>query len=182
MFRVKRTNPKLKIDGITIGNNYIKTDAPKFRSNYEAMMDVELKKMPIKYSFESETIPYMLDGKRHLYHPDFIINGKRGKKYYIEAKGPFDIKMLRKYKAVVEQNKGMRDNFVIIFQQNMPMNFEHMDIYDKKSKRVKHSQLKEVKVRNKRAKIDYITICEINGIKCGVYSDFKKILKNEFKL
>ncbi len=69
---------------------------PKTRNKFEQKLDKMLIASGIKFSYESEKIPYVIAGH---YIPDFIITTPTGK-LYIEAKGHFRPEAKRKMVAV----------------------------------------------------------------------------------
>lgn len=72
----------------------------KVRNKFEDRLDKQLKSSKISYSYETEKIPYTIEGK---YIPDFIIQTTSGK-IYVEAKGHFRPEAKRKMVAVKRQN------------------------------------------------------------------------------
>lgn len=77
------------------------------RSGWERTLDTQLKRAKVRYSYESERIPYVIN---HTYLPDFsLANGIR-----IEAKGYFRPGDTAKYKAVKAQNPDLDLRFVFM--------------------------------------------------------------------
>lgn len=72
----------------------------KTRNKFEAKLDAQLEKSGVRYSYETEKIPYTIKGQ---YNPDFIIQTSKGK-IYVEAKGHFRPEAKRKMVAVKRQN------------------------------------------------------------------------------
>ena len=68
----------------------------KTRNNFEERVRKSLKKSKVSFDYESEKIPYVIEG---FYIPDFIINKSTGK-IYIETKGHFRPEAKRKMSAV----------------------------------------------------------------------------------
>lgn len=91
-----------------------KTLKNKLRSGFELTCAKLLESRKVKFTYESEELPYTLESK---YKPDFIIN--QGHKIYIEVKGHFKPSDRRKMKAVKKQHPDkdirlwfMRDNYL----------------------------------------------------------------------
>lgn len=77
------------------------------RSGWERTLDTQLKRAKVRYSYESEKIPYVIN---HTYCPDFVLgNGIR-----IEAKGYFRPGDVSKYRAVKAQNPDLDLRFVFM--------------------------------------------------------------------
>jgi predicted nuclease of restriction endonuclease-like RecB superfamily len=66
------------------------------RNKFETKLRKQLTKAKVKFSYESEKIPYVIAGH---YIPDFIITTPHGK-IYVEAKGHFRPEAKRKMAAV----------------------------------------------------------------------------------
>lgn len=66
------------------------------RNNFEKRIEKSLKKAKIKFSYETEKIPYTISGH---YIPDFILTTPSGK-IYLETKGHFRPEAKRKMAAV----------------------------------------------------------------------------------
>lgn len=73
------------------------------RNKFEARIEKELKKAKIKFSYETEKIPYLFSGH---YIPDFILETIHGK-IYIETKGHFRPEAKRKMVAVKKLNPAL---------------------------------------------------------------------------
>lgn len=79
----------------------------KYRNKYEEKTAKGLEDRRINFEYESEKLPYFVEGK---YIPDFIIRTRSGNKLYIETKGngrSFDGHSRRKLIAVKAQNPGV---------------------------------------------------------------------------
>lgn len=72
----------------------------KTRNNFEKKIEGQLKRAKVKFSYESEKIPYVLAGH---YIPDFIVSTNSGK-LYLETKGHFRPEAKRKMVAVKRQH------------------------------------------------------------------------------
>ena len=72
----------------------------KTRNNFEKRIEKSLKKSKVKFSYETEKIPYVIAGH---YIPDFIIATTSGK-IYLETKGHFRPEAKRKMAAVKRQH------------------------------------------------------------------------------
>lgn len=72
----------------------------KLRNKFETKIAAQLKWAKVKFSYESEKIPYVLAGH---YIPDYVITTSSGK-IYIEAKGHFRPEAKRKMVAVKRQH------------------------------------------------------------------------------
>lgn len=72
----------------------------KTRNNFERQIEKSLKKSKIKFSYETEKIPYTISGH---YIPDFILSTSAGK-IYLETKGHFRPEAKRKMAAVKRQH------------------------------------------------------------------------------
>lgn len=70
------------------------------RNNFEKKLERQLKKAKVKFSYETEKIPYVIAGH---YIPDFILVTSMGK-IYVEAKGHFRPEAKRKMVAVKRQH------------------------------------------------------------------------------
>jgi hypothetical protein len=70
------------------------------RNKFEKRIHDELKSLRLKFSYETEKLPYILECN---YIPDFIIQLKSGKKIYIETKGHFRVEDKRKLAAIKKQ-------------------------------------------------------------------------------
>jgi predicted nuclease of restriction endonuclease-like RecB superfamily len=84
------------------------------RNEFERVVDKQLKRSKVTYSYESEKIPYILYGN---YIPDFILETKDGK-VYIECKGHFRVEDKRKLSAVKKQYPDM--DLRIVFYSSKP--------------------------------------------------------------
>jgi predicted nuclease of restriction endonuclease-like RecB superfamily len=74
----------------------LKKKPPKTRNKFETRLKKSLQKAKVKFSYETEKIPYVIAGH---YIPDFIITTPHGK-IYVEAKGHFRPEAKRKMVAV----------------------------------------------------------------------------------
>lgn len=72
------------------------TKKNKTRNKFEARLDTQLLNSNIKYSYETEKLPYVVKGT---YCPDFILYTPKGK-IYVEAKGHFRPEHKVKMRAV----------------------------------------------------------------------------------
>ena len=72
----------------------------KTRNNFEKRIEKSLKRKKVKFSYESEKIPYVIAGH---YIPDFIFTTPHGK-IYLETKGHFRPEAKRKMVAVRRQH------------------------------------------------------------------------------
>lgn len=72
----------------------------KTRNNFEKRIERSLKKAKVKFSYETEKIPYVIAGH---YIPDFILSTSTGK-VYLETKGHFRPEAKRKMAAVKRQH------------------------------------------------------------------------------
>jgi predicted nuclease of restriction endonuclease-like RecB superfamily len=70
------------------------------RNKFEQKIDRQLKKSKVEYDYESEHIPYVLEG---YYIPDFIIHTRSGI-IYLETKGYLRPEHKRKMSAVKRQH------------------------------------------------------------------------------
>lgn len=86
----------------------------KPRNKFEIKLDKQLKKSKIKYSYESEKIPYLIAGH---YIPDWVVETPLGK-IYIEAKGYFRPEAKRKLVAVKKLNPHL--DIRIVFYTERP--------------------------------------------------------------
>ncbi len=68
----------------------------KTRNNFEKKIEKQLKRSKVKFSYETEKIPYVIEG---YYLPDFILTTSTGK-IYLETKGHFRPEAKRKMAAV----------------------------------------------------------------------------------
>lgn len=75
----------------------------KTRNRFEKKIEGQLKKANVKFSYETEKIPYIFSGH---YIPDFVITTKTGK-IYIETKGHFRPEAKRKMVAVKKLNPSL---------------------------------------------------------------------------
>lgn len=76
----------------------------KYKNKFESVTGEFLKHKNIKFSYETERLPYTIKSS---YVPDFIINTKSNKKIYIETKGngrSWDGSARRKLVAVKSQH------------------------------------------------------------------------------
>lgn len=87
---------------------------PKTRNRFEARLYDFLKNKKVKFSYETEKIPYCIYGK---YLPDFILKTSSGKKIYIEAKGHFRPEHKIKMRAVKETNPSL-DIRLVFYSKN----------------------------------------------------------------
>lgn len=71
------------------------------RNKFEKEIAQFLKKKKVRFSYETEKLPYQLNLS---YTPDFIITTRSGKKVYIETKGRFKYEDRRKMAAIKEAN------------------------------------------------------------------------------
>jgi predicted nuclease of restriction endonuclease-like RecB superfamily len=76
------------------------TKNSKTRNKFENRTEIWLKHRKVDFEYESERIPYVLEGN---YLPDFCIKTKRGK-LYIECKGYLRPEDKRKLRAVKRQH------------------------------------------------------------------------------
>lgn len=95
----------------------------KKRNKFETRIDQQLKKAKVKYSYESEKIPYIL--ARH-YIPDFIIETKTGK-IYLECKGYFRPEHKAKMAAVKKMHPEL--DIRIIFYSHSKQNVRWAERY-----------------------------------------------------
>jgi len=75
-----------------------------YRNRFEQKTAEDLNGKNVTFEYESERLPYIVEGK---YTPDFIIKAKNGRKIYIETKGnglSFDGHAKRKMIAVKKAN------------------------------------------------------------------------------
>lgn len=72
----------------------------KTRNKFENKIEKQLKKAKVKFSYETEKIPYFFSGH---YLPDFILETPTGK-VYIETKGHFRPEAKRKMVSVKKLN------------------------------------------------------------------------------
>lgn len=79
------------------------------RNKFERKLDEQLSKSKVKYSYETEKIPYVIYG---LYNPDFVLVLPSGHIIYIEAKGHFRPEAKRKMAAVKKQNPSLDIRFI----------------------------------------------------------------------
>ncbi len=76
----------------------------KYRNKFEKTTGDKLHEAGIRFEYETERLPYVVEGK---YIPDFIITTRSGRKLYIETKGngrSFDGPTKRKMLAVKKQH------------------------------------------------------------------------------
>ncbi len=85
----------------TLKQNELMTN--KTRNKFEKKIESQLKKAQVKFSYETEKIPYIFSGH---YIPDFVILTEKGK-IYIETKGHFRPEDKRKLAAVKKLNPAM---------------------------------------------------------------------------
>jgi predicted nuclease of restriction endonuclease-like RecB superfamily len=86
----------------------------KTRNKFENKIEKQLKKAKVKFSYETEKIPYFFSGH---YIPDFIIETKYGK-IYIETKGHFRPEAKRKMVSVKKLNPGL-DIRIIFYSRKL---------------------------------------------------------------
>lgn len=86
----------------------------KTRNKFEQRIEKQLKKSKVKFSYETEKIPYVIHGN---YIPDFIINTSIGK-IYVESKGYFRPESKRKMVAVKKLHPHL--DIRIVFYRNKP--------------------------------------------------------------
>lgn len=84
------------------------------RNKFEVRIGKQLSKSGIKYSYETEKIPYVIYGT---YNPDFILDLPTGKKIYIETKGLFRVEAKRKMVAVKALNPSL-DIRIVFYSSN----------------------------------------------------------------
>ena len=77
----------------------------KFRSNFEKVIDAQLKRAGISYGYETEKLGYVLE---KTYTPDFILHNG----IYIEAKGYWEPADRTKHLAVRKANPFVDIRFV----------------------------------------------------------------------
>lgn len=80
----------------------------KVRNRFESKIEQQLKKAKVKFSYESDHIPYIISGH---YIPDFVVSTPSGK-IYIEAKGYYRPEHKRKMAAVKKCNPNLDIRFV----------------------------------------------------------------------
>lgn len=76
----------------------------KYRNKFEEKTGASLKEKGVKFTYETEKLPYTVSAS---YIPDFILTLSSGKRLYIETKGngrSFDGPARRKLNAVKEQH------------------------------------------------------------------------------
>lgn len=71
------------------------------RSGFEGTVKAALDAQKIKYTYESEAIPYVVPESKHRYIPDFTLTLSS---MVIEAKGKLDAACRKKMMLVIEQN------------------------------------------------------------------------------
>lgn len=71
------------------------------RSSWEEEVCILLKKWHINYTYEPMSFTVEINGKKHTYTPDIMINNN----FFIEVKGPLFTLQLLKMKAFIEQHK-----------------------------------------------------------------------------
>jgi Autographiviridae endonuclease I len=82
-------------------NSLIRSFKNKFEGRLFGQLQRNQKKYEYDFSYETEQIPYTIEGN---YIPDFPIKKKSGKKMYIEGKGYFRPESKRKMVAVKKQH------------------------------------------------------------------------------
>lgn len=85
----------------------------KLRNKFEKKIEQQLQKSKVKFSYESEKIPYLIAGH---YIPDFILTTSTGK-IYIETKGHFRPEAKRKMVAVKKLNPAL-DIRILFYSKN----------------------------------------------------------------
>lgn len=85
----------------------------KTRNRFEKKIERQLKKAKVKFSYETEKIPYVISGH---YIPDFIIELSNGR-IYVETKGYFRPEHKRKMAAVKRQHPEL-DLRIIFYAKN----------------------------------------------------------------
>lgn len=85
----------------------------KLRNKFEQKIEQQLRKSKIKFTYETEKIPYLIAGH---YIPDFIITTKSGK-IYVETKGHFRPEAKRKMVAVKKLNPKL-DIRLVFYSKN----------------------------------------------------------------
>lgn len=80
----------------------------KTRNSFEKLLESQIKRSKIKFTYETEKIPYVISGN---YIPDFIIETTYGK-VYVEAKGYFRREAKSKMVAVKRQHPNLDIRFV----------------------------------------------------------------------
>ena len=84
----------------------------KTRNKFERKIELQLKRKKVRFSYETEKIPYVIAGH---YIPDFIIVGETGK-IYVETKGYLRPEHKRKMIAVKKLNPNL--DIRIVFYAN----------------------------------------------------------------
>lgn len=87
----------------------------KTRNKFEQRILDQLKRSKVRHSYESEKIPYVIEGN---YIPDFILEIE-GRKIYLETKGHFRPEAKRKMVAVKRQNPEL-DIRIIFYSARKP--------------------------------------------------------------
>ncbi len=83
-----------------IARSVVKKKKKTTRNNFEKRIEKSLKRSKVKFSYETEKIPYTISGH---YIPDFILSTSTGK-IYLETKGHFRPEAKRKMAAVRSQH------------------------------------------------------------------------------
>jgi predicted nuclease of restriction endonuclease-like RecB superfamily len=78
------------------------------RNAFEKLLESQIKKAKVKFTYETEKIPYVISGN---YIPDFIIETPHGR-IYVEAKGYFRREAKSKMVAVKKQHPALDIRFV----------------------------------------------------------------------
>ena len=100
-WRRSHNTKRLEIEIKELLNSLIKTFKNKFEGRLFKQLRYHAKTLEYEYGYETEKIPYTIEGQ---YIPDFPIKKKNGKKLYIEAKGYFRPESKRKMVAVKTQH------------------------------------------------------------------------------
>jgi predicted nuclease of restriction endonuclease-like RecB superfamily len=96
----------------------------KTRNKFEASIERQLKRAKVRFSYETEKIPYVLGGH---YIPDFIISTPNGR-IYIECKGYFRPEHKRKMLAVKRQHPNL--DIRIVFYSGTRSNIRWAERHD----------------------------------------------------
>lgn len=83
-----------------------------YRSGLEATTSAYLKKLGVKFSYETEKISYTKPASNHTYKPDFLITKKDGTIMYVETKGRFLYDDAQKHLLVKAQHPELDIRFV----------------------------------------------------------------------
>lgn len=79
------------------------------RSGFEDDVEAKLKSLNIKYEYETVKLTYTIPESKHVYTPDFILDG-----VILETKGRYDLDDRKKMLLVTKQNPDKR--IVMVFQ------------------------------------------------------------------